>query len=94
MLPQINHFDFGDEPVNSGDVASVQCTVFKGDFPVNITWLHNNKTIESDHGINIFHNGKKISSLSIETVSEEHIGQYTCIAQNRGSDKLFFRITC
>ncbi|KAJ8967482.1 hypothetical protein NQ314_002796 [Rhamnusium bicolor] len=81
--PHILPFDFGEESVNSGDVASVQCTVFKGDFPLKITWLHNNKAVDFSSGISIFRNGNKISSLTIETVSEEHSGSYTCFVQNK-----------
>lgn len=64
-------------------MASLQCSVFKGDLPVNITWLHNNKTIGYNTGIAIFQNGRKMSSLSIENVAEEHSGIYTCLVQNQ-----------
>lgn len=63
-------------------MASLQCSVFKGDIPIYITWLHNNETIPGDSGISIFKNGNKMSSLSIETVTGEHSGIYTCIAEN------------
>lgn len=81
--PQILPFDFGEESANSGDMASLQCSVFKGDLPVNITWLHNNKTVDYVIGIAIFKNGRKMSSLSIENVAEEHAGTYTCVVQNQ-----------
>lgn len=61
----------------------MSCTVFKGDLPINITWTHNNKTINYGDGILISKNGKKVSSLTIESVGEEHSGTYTCVAQNR-----------
>lgn len=80
--PQILPLNFGEDSVNSGDVASLQCTVFKGDFPLNITWLHNNKTIGYNSGILIIQNGKKVSSLTIESVSEAHMGTYSCLVQN------------
>ncbi|KAJ8918532.1 hypothetical protein NQ315_013036, partial [Exocentrus adspersus] len=80
--PQILPFTFGEESANSGDMASLTCSVFKGDLPVNITWLHNNKTVSYDMGITVFKNGKKMSSLSIENVGEEHSGVYTCLVQN------------
>lgn len=81
-------FDFGEESVNSGDLASVTCSVHKGDLPINITWLHNNKTLELDFGISVMKNGKKVSSLSIDSVGEEHGGIYTCVAANNaGSDR-------
>lgn len=81
-LPQILPFDFGEETVDSGDPASVTCTVLKGDFPVDIAWLHNNKTITTNtNGVSILR-GKKLSMLSIEMVNFEHAGQYTCIVKN------------
>lgn len=82
-MPHILHFDFGEESVNSGEVASLTCTVYKGDLPINITWTHNNKTINYEDGILISKTGKKVSSLSIESVGEEHSGIYTCSAQNK-----------
>lgn len=81
--PQILHFDFGEEPVNSGDLASLTCSVFKGDLPVNITWYHNNQNVHYSDGILVSNAGKKISTLSIDSVQAEHAGTYTCVAENR-----------
>lgn len=81
MPPQILPFDFGENSVNSGDVVSLQCMISKGDFPLNITWLHNNKSAE-EHGILVSKIGNKVSSLTIESVGEEHTGLYTCLVQN------------
>lgn len=80
-VPQILPFDFGEEKVDSGDPASVTCTVLKGDLPVNITWLHNNKTITNAYATSIIR-GKKFSMLNIEVVSSEHAGEYTCFVNN------------
>ncbi|KAG5890611.1 hypothetical protein JTB14_005121 [Gonioctena quinquepunctata] len=82
VAPQILHFDFGDDSVNSGDLASLTCSVHKGDLPMNITWSHNNESIGYDNGIMITNAGKKISTLSIDSVGAEHSGTYTCTAQN------------
>lgn len=79
--PHILPFDFGEETVDSGDPASVTCTVLKGDLPVNITWLHNNRTITKTTDNSIIH-GKKFSVLNIEAVSFEHAGKYTCVVNN------------
>lgn len=83
VAPQILPFDFGEESVNSGDVASLQCTVFKGDLPLNITWLHNNQTIGYNNGISVTRVGKKVSSITIDSVQGEHAGVYTCFAGNQ-----------
>ena len=31
-------FSFGEEPLNAGDMASVQCAVMKGDSPLDINF--------------------------------------------------------
>lgn len=82
VLPQIHHFDFGSEPVNEGDTVSVQCTVLKGDNPLNFTWELNNRTIESGQGINII-NMKRVSVITMESVHAEHSGTYECIVTNK-----------
>lgn len=68
--------------MDTGDPASVTCTMLKGDLPVDIAWLHNNRTITKNDGISIIH-GKKFSMLNIEVVSFEHAGEYTCIVRNQ-----------
>ncbi|XP_063932328.1 cell adhesion molecule Dscam1 isoform X2 [Zophobas morio] len=83
VAPQILHFDFGGEPVNSGDLASLTCSVFKGDLPVKITWYHNNKNVHHVDGVLVSTAGKKISTLSIDSVQAEHAGNYTCVAENK-----------
>lgn len=89
VAPQILPFDFGEESVNSGDLASVTCSVHKGDLPLNITWLHNNQTIGYKTGIMVSKVGKKISTLSIDSVQAEHSGVYTCLAANRAGDAFY-----
>lgn len=54
----------------------------KGDLPINITWLHDKKTVTAEFGISVFKNGRKVSSLTIDSVGEEHGGVYTCVAEN------------
>lgn len=80
-MPQIFQFTFGDENVNDGDTISVQCTISKGDNPLNIYWELNGHKIENINGI-LVSNSKRISSLSIESVKEEHSGRYVCYATN------------
>lgn len=90
--PQILPFDFGEESVNTGDLASLTCSVHKGDLAMNITWFHNNKSIGYNEGIQISSVNKKISAISIDSVQEEHIGTYTCLAQNRAGTSSFSTI--
>nr|XP_026487489.1 Down syndrome cell adhesion molecule-like protein Dscam2 isoform X43 [Vanessa tameamea] len=82
VVPQVTPFDFGDDILNAGDTVSLTCTVGKGDLPLKIHWHLNDKPLNSGNGLFINRNGKRISVLSIENVQHEHIGNYTCIAEN------------
>lgn len=82
VLPQILPFDFGNTPINSGDMASTTCSINKGDLPLNITWTFNNRAINDVDGVAVSFVNKRLSALSIESVQAEHAGQYTCIATN------------
>jgi len=75
-------FSFGDETTNAGDLASVTCSVVKGDTPITINWFFNGTEIKSNDEITISKVGKKISMLSIESVRAEYVGEYTCVAKN------------
>lgn len=81
-MPQVTPFDFGEDILNAGDTVSLTCTVGKGDLPLKIHWQLNNQTLNSGNGVLINRNGKRISILSIENVQHDHIGNYTCIAEN------------
>lgn len=61
---------------------SLTCTVGKGDLPLKIHWQLNGVDLNTGNGVVINRNGKRISVLSIENVQHEHIGNYTCIAEN------------
>ncbi|XP_053612862.1 cell adhesion molecule Dscam1 isoform X46 [Plodia interpunctella] len=82
VAPQVTQFDFGDEILNAGDTVSLTCTVGKGDLPLKIHWQLNDQILNSVNGILINRAGKRISILSIENVKHDHIGNYTCIAEN------------
>lgn len=81
-MPQIVHFDFSDEEINSMDMVSASCTVNKGDLPVDIYWTRNGYKIFSNDGISISRTNKRMSVLSIESVRDRHSGEYTCVAEN------------
>nr|XP_037870631.1 Down syndrome cell adhesion molecule-like protein Dscam2 isoform X44 [Bombyx mori] len=80
--PQIMPFEFGAEPVNAQEMVLVTCTVSKGDLPLKINWYFNGaKIISGDIGINLV-NTKRTSQLSIESVSHQNQGNYTCVVKN------------
>lgn len=84
MPPQILPFEFGEEPANAGDTASVTCAISKGDQPLNITWMLNGRTIprQNELGIALTSISKKTTILNIDSVSGVHRGTYHCVATN------------
>lgn len=80
--PKIASFDFGNEPSNSGDSASVQCLVTSGDFPIDFKWLFNERPVSEIFGISTVKLGKRTYALTIDSVSGKHAGNYTCEASN------------
>lgn len=82
--PQILPFEFGDEPANAGDMASISCAVSKGDQPLNITWIFNGQVISklNDLGIVLTNVNRKTSILNIDSVNGIHRGTYYCVATN------------
>lgn len=83
--PQILPFEFGDEPANAGELASVTCAVNKGDQPLEITWTLNGQTLRKDNelGVTLTSINKKTSILNIDSVSAIHRGIYHCVARNQ-----------
>lgn len=54
----------------------------KGDLPLKIYWVLNDKEINSNDGITVDKSGKRISVLSIDSIRDTHKGNFTCIALN------------
>lgn len=63
-------------------MASVMCTVHKGDFPINMSWTLNGRNLEEIIGVNVLRTNKRISQLSIDSVDAAHAGEYICKAKN------------
>ncbi|XP_063975860.1 cell adhesion molecule Dscam1 isoform X4 [Diachasmimorpha longicaudata] len=84
VAPQIASFSFGDEAVNAGDMATVQCAAVKGDLPLEIQWSLNSQPIDPDHhrDIVVRKSGQRASTLTIESVAARHAGIYSCSASN------------
>lgn len=74
---------FGDELINFGDSTSLACSIHKGDLPINFSWLHNNISVGYKNGISISKMGNKITMLAIDSVTDQHSGTYTCLAENK-----------
>lgn len=82
VAPKIAPFDFGEEPMNFGEPASVQCLILGGDLPMAVEWLHNQKALTAVHGISLSKIGKRVNVLTIESVGGQHAGNYSCRAKN------------
>lgn len=74
-------FTFG-EPFEAGQSTSVQCMVVAGDIPLGIQWSKDGKNIHSSGDVIAAMITQKLSLLSIDSVSAEHVGNYTCTADN------------
>lgn len=84
--PQISPFEFSEDSVDAEEYTSVTCTVFKGDFPIQISWKHNGYNITPVEGITISRTSKRNSQLSIDSVQASHSGEYLCIAKNKAGE--------
>lgn len=81
--PEISPFEFNDNPIDAGDFTSISCIISKGDFPLGISWKHNNYTISPVDGITVTRTSKRLSQLTIDSVQASHMGEYTCYAKNK-----------
>ena len=86
--PHITPFAFEDE-VFAGDGVQVTCYVSRGDLPLSITWTFNGVPISSatskQTGIVASQSNSRTSILSVESVSANHSGEYSCEASNRAA---------
>lgn len=87
--PKIATFSFGDEPLNFGESASVQCTISGGDLPMKVEWTLNGLTIPNYLEVSTPKIGKRIHVLSIDSVKADHAGNYSCIATNQAGTTEF-----
>lgn len=83
VSPQIMPFDFGSDPANALDMVLVTCAVSKGDLPLKIKWLKDDSEILSGQSGIVITTTKRTSQLSIESLSHDNQGMYTCVVKNR-----------
>lgn len=75
---QLLLFSFGDDPLNTDDVAAVQCMALKGDLPMKITWYFNDSPITTiETGVHV----PRISQLTIEAVTAHHREHFKCVCE-------------
>lgn len=73
-------------------MASLICSVHKGDLPINIFWLHNGINVGNIDGILVSKVSQKVSTLTMDSVKEEHAGNYTCVAENESGVSIYSAI--
>lgn len=81
VLPKIIPFDFGTKPIYAGQAAQITCFVSEGDQPLELLWSFNGSIVTDKEGIQTNKFGRT-STLLIDPTSANHIGNYTCIANN------------
>lgn len=67
-----------------GAPAQVQCFVSEGDSPLQITWAFHGEdmTSRAQTGVSTMKLGQRGNLLMIDSVTPEHMGNYTCTARN------------
>lgn len=80
--PKLSPLPDLSEPLFMDEFFQIYCSVLHGDFPISFKWLHRNETIVGSENVRIEFT-KRSSILSIESVSGEDAGVYTCVAKNR-----------
>lgn len=77
-------FSFGHDILNPGDSVAVNCMISKGDLTkLNIKWTLNGQPIvNGENGLQVVKMSPRLSSLSIESLSDRHRGIFRCIASN------------
>lgn len=59
----------------------ISCSAIYGDFPMKFSWLFRNESIVGSENVRIEFT-KRSSILSIESISGDNAGIYTCVAAN------------
>jgi len=83
--PKISKKD-SSESLKEGSYFTIICAVYEGSLPLFFQWSRNDQAI-SDTNIEIASSDKRSSRLTIEKVTSNDSGNYTCNVKNAfGSD--------
>uniref|UniRef100_T1JP64 Down syndrome cell adhesion molecule n=1 Tax=Strigamia maritima TaxID=126957 RepID=T1JP64_STRMM len=80
--PKLVPFTFQDEFLSEGMLVRVSCVVSRGDLPLSISWLKDGEKLATELAISIRKFDEYSSVMSIDPVTINHAGNYTCTAQN------------
>jgi hypothetical protein len=79
--PKLSPFQV-DSGLQLGERMSLICTVLKGDPPLHIRWLKDGQPLGSSPGLSVTQMNQYNRVLLIESLSPEHNGNYSCVAEN------------
>ncbi|KAK6627070.1 hypothetical protein RUM44_009547 [Polyplax serrata] len=74
-----------DRTLNAGERASLTCSVIKGDLPMSMAWLKDGRAVDA-RSVTITQLDQYNSILLIESLSQEHNGNYSCFARNAAAE--------
>lgn len=77
--PAITPFSFGE--LSAGERVRVTCSVKRGNTPLQIKWLKDERPLHDDPDLTI-QDVEDYSVLAIRSVSSRHSGNYTCEVRN------------
>ncbi|XP_022705506.1 myelin-associated glycoprotein-like isoform X2 [Varroa jacobsoni] len=76
-----------------GQRLSVMCSVRSGTPPISFTWRKDGNSVAALPGVKISHIDDFQDLLHIESLSVDHVGNYTCNAKNLyGSGQMFIHV--
>ena len=77
----MNQFSFRRD-LAIGDRSSVSCVIHRGDTPLTIDWEKDGSPVRGFPGVQVRQLDAYTSVLSIQSLTPEHAGNYTCKARN------------
>ncbi|XP_025414605.1 Down syndrome cell adhesion molecule-like protein Dscam2 isoform X19 [Sipha flava] len=84
--PKMIPFTFGDDIPEAGETISIQCTISSGDIPVEFAWTFNGKSTSDLANVFVSKIGRRVSSLTVESLTEKNVGNYSCLARNKAGE--------
>lgn len=79
-------FSFGGDIPKAGETISIQCTVSSGDIPIEFAWTFNGKSTSDLANVFVSKTGRRVSSLTVESLTEKNVGNYSCLARNMAGE--------